>query len=78
MAEVGGPSGREVVVSARLAPGVATSDVNVEVEGTSVVVMAGGRSRAASLPCAVDDGSASAKFDRKKRLLTVRFPVKEW
>lgn len=51
--------------------------LNLERRLSKVVLRAAGcAEQRAELPCAVDDAAATAKFDKKKRTLTVRFPCR--
>ncbi len=51
--------------------------MDLESRLSEVVLRAAGcAEQRAELPCAVDDAAATAKFDKKKRTLTVRFPCR--
>mmetsp|Transcript_11938 Transcript_11938/g.25665 ORF Transcript_11938/g.25665 Transcript_11938/m.25665 type:complete len:447 (-) Transcript_11938:176-1516(-) len=73
---VDGSGGQQVVVEAYLSAASSAHDMDVEVDGTRLVLTVAGHPPCSMvLPCDVDDGKARAKFDAKRRVLTVKFPV---
>ena len=78
LVEVPEGQARHVLLQAHLPAASKASDIDMEVVkdggGSRVVLRVAGDQLSAWLPSSVDDELAKAKFDSKKKVLTVRFP----